>query len=86
MRYISHLDLIRLFMRALRRAGIPLYFTKGFSPHPRLIIKRALKVGAESENEEAEIILAHRLSARVFKDRLNRQLPQGIRITEAGIL
>ena len=82
MRYISHLDLIRLLMRAARRADMPLYFTKGFSPHPKLSIKRALKLGLESEHEEAEILLTRKMNLKSFQNRLNKQLPEGIRIKE----
>lgn len=80
MRYISHLDLMRLFMRALRRADLPLKMTQGFSPHPKFSIKRALKLGLESDNEEASIILKERISLEEFKEGLQRQLPKGIEI------
>ena len=80
MKYISHLDLMRLFMRALRRAELPLKITEGFSPHPKLSIKRALKLGVESDNEEAAIVLTEQISSEDFKDRLQKQLPLGIEI------
>jgi radical SAM-linked protein len=80
MKYISHLDLMRLFMRAFRRADIPVKITEGFNPHPKLSIKRALKLGIESENEEATIILKEEISPEEFKDKLERQLPKGIEI------
>ena len=80
MKYISHLDLMRLFMRALRRAELPLKITEGFSPHPKLSIKRALKLGVESENEEASIMLTEQINLKEFKDRLQQQLPEGIEI------
>jgi len=83
MKYISHLDLMRLFMRALRRADFPLKMSEGFSPHPKLSIKRALKLGLESDNEEAAIVLTQELSPSEFKDRLQQQLPQGIEIKDA---
>lgn len=86
MRYISHLDLMRLVMRAARRADLPLYFSQGFSPRPKLAIKRALKLGLESENEEAQIILTRKINPKAFQNRLNRQLPQGIRIKQTDIL
>jgi radical SAM-linked protein len=86
MRYISHLDLMRVLMRAARRAGLPLYFTQGFSPHPKLILKRALKLGLESDVEEGQIILMRPINHRIFQNRLNEQLPEGIRIKEASIL
>lgn len=82
MRYISHLDLMRLFMRALRRAGLPIKLSEGFSPHPKLSIKRALKLGVESENEEASILLKEEIKSDEFKNRLQRQLPEGIEIKD----
>lgn len=83
MKYISHLDLMRLFMRALRRADLPIKITEGFSPHPKLSLKRALKLGLESDNEEATIILKEQISIQDFKDRLQKQLPEGIMIKHA---
>jgi radical SAM-linked protein len=80
MRYISHLDLMRLLMRAMRRADFPLKMTEGFSPHPKLSIRRALKLGLESDHEEATIVLKEPIGPQDFKERLQRQLPQGIQI------
>jgi radical SAM-linked protein len=85
MKYISHLDLMRLFMRGFRRAGFPLKMSEGFSPHPKLSIKRALKLGLESENEEASVILKEQIDPQEFKERLQEQLPEGIIIREAFI-
>lgn len=78
MRFISHLDLMRLFMRAMRRADLPLKISEGFNPHPRLSIKRALKLGLESEREEASIVLKGFVKLQDFKERVERQLPEGI--------
>jgi len=83
MRYISHLDLVRLLMRAARRANMPLYFTKGFSPHPKLRIEKALKLGVESENEKAQLVLTKRVFAPLFVYLMNRKLPSGVRIKKA---
>ena len=81
MRFISHLDLMRLFTRALRRAELPLKISEGFSPHPRLSIKRALKLGVESEHEEAMIVLTRPVMLEEFQRVLQPQLPEGITIT-----
>lgn len=54
-KYISHLDLGRTFMRALRRAGVPLWYSEGFSPHPKLNFALPLSVGAESECELLDV-------------------------------
>lgn len=83
MKYISHLDLMRLFMRSMRRAGLPLKISEGFNPHPRLSIARALKLGVESGHEEASVVLREFIKPQDFKDRLQLQLPQGITIKEA---
>ena len=81
MRFISHLDLMRLFTRAARRAGLPLFISRGFNPHPKIRIKRALKLGIESNREEAEIVLTGKISGEEFCRRVNEQLPGGIKTT-----
>lgn len=80
MRYISHLDLMRLFARAARRADFKLYLTKGFNPHPVIRIKKALKLGLTGKNQEAEFILTEHLDPDEFKRRLSEQVPEGIEI------
>jgi radical SAM-linked protein len=80
LRYISHLDLMRLFARAMRRAGLPLKMTEGFSPHPKFSIKRALKLGVESDSEEASVVLKELIRLDDFRGRLQAQLPDGIEI------
>jgi len=82
-RYISHLDMMRLLMRAARRAGMPLYFSKGFSPHPKLKIQRALKLGVESDCEKAQLVLTKRIIPTFFVYFMNRKLPVGLRINKA---
>jgi len=85
MKFISHLDLMRLLTRALRRADIPVRITQGFNPHPKLSLPRALKLGAESDHEEARIALRWPLEPKEFLDKLNRVLPQGIRLVSASL-
>jgi radical SAM-linked protein len=82
MKFISHLDLMRLFTRALRRAELPVKITEGFSPHPKISLKRALKLGVESENEEATFTLKEPVTPGDFMRRLQEQLPEGISIKE----
>lgn len=86
MKYISHLDLMRLFHRASRRAGIPLVLSQGFSPRPKISFKRALKLGVESEAEEATFQLAAVIPAENFRDRLQAQLPEGITIKNIEVM
>jgi len=83
MRFISHLDLMRLLTRALRRAALPLKMTEGFSPHPKLSLTRALKLGVESDHEEARIVLKEPVVVKDFVSRLQPQLPDGITLIHA---
>ena len=77
------MDLMRLFQRALRRANLPIFITNGFNPHPKFSIKRALKLGVESEYEEAVFYLQKMVLPEEFKKRLNEQLPEGVKIKDA---
>jgi radical SAM-linked protein len=85
MKFISHLDLLRLFARAFRRADIPLKMTEGFSPHPKISIAKALKLGVESEQEEAQILLREMMPAERFIAAARKELPVGIEIRQAQI-
>jgi radical SAM-linked protein len=77
---------MRLFMRALRRADFALKYTCGFNPHPKFSIKRALKLGIESDNEEASIVLKEYVKPQDFKEKLQKQLPEGIFIKEVTLI
>lgn len=80
LRYISHLDLLRLFQRVIRRADIPVVFSRGFHPIPKIKFERALKLGMESEDEKMYIKLTLPITCEELILRLNAQLPQGIKI------
>jgi len=82
MRFISHLDLMRLFQRAARRTGLGVLFTQGFSPRLKMSVARALKLGLESREEEAVFYADIRTSADEFLRRMNEQLPEGVRILQ----
>ena len=85
MRYISHLDLMRLLTRAFRRADLPLKLTEGFSPHPKLSLNRALKLGVESEAEQGSIVFKEFVKLDEVKLRLQQQLPEGISIVSVHL-
>ena len=80
MRFISHLDLVRLFQRACRRAGLPVAVTKGFSPRLKISILKALKLGVESAREEAVFYMEHEVKPEYFIDSINAKLPDGVRV------
>ena len=83
MRFISHLDLMRLFQRALRRANLPVTITQGFSPHLKISVDRALKLGVESLDEVLTVHMSKRYESVLFIKSLNKNLPEGIRITNS---
>jgi radical SAM-linked protein len=81
LKYISHLDTMRLFERACRRADLPLELTQGFNPHPKISITPASKVGEESTGQFADITLRVMIPLRELADRMSRNLPPEVRIT-----
>jgi len=83
MRFVSHLDLVRLFQRASRRASLPVSMTKGFSPRLKINITKALKLGLESEGEEAVFFLDKPVLLPDFIGRINEKLPEGTKVKTA---
>ncbi|MBM7854519.1 radical SAM-linked protein [Desulfohalotomaculum tongense] len=79
-RFISHLDLSRLFERAFRRAGLPMAFSKGFNPHPKMSIAAPLAVGIAGERELLEIELTEEINSGEIARRLNEKLPEGVKV------
>lgn len=82
-KYISHLDIMRLWERALRRAEIPLAYTEGFNPHPRLSLAVPLPLGVTSDSELMDIFVSQPLSPHWFISITRQQLPPGMDILEA---
>ena len=80
MALVSHLDLARLFARAVRRSGIPIAFTGGYHPSPRIIPASALSLGVTSTGEVVDFELTEKMDVVVFQNKLASQLPVGIPI------
>lgn len=83
MRFLSHLELAHLFYRASKRAELPLCFTEGFHPMPRIVFSTAIPVGVESLAELMDIELEGRITPDEVMKRLNQTLPKGIEVIEA---
>ena len=81
--YISHLDMQRLFQRALRRAKLPCAYSNGFNPHVLLSFACALPVGVCSNAEYAEVQLEKFVPPTEVMNRLNAVLPDGVRVLNA---
>ncbi|MDP3181209.1 MAG: TIGR03960 family B12-binding radical SAM protein [Desulfobaccales bacterium] len=82
-RWLSHLEWVSAFYRSLRRSGLPLAFTDGHHPLPRLSLHGALPVGVESLVETLDIELTESLGTCALVETLNRTLPAGFRILNA---
>lgn len=81
-KYISHLDVIRLWQRALTRAGIDLAYSEGFNPHPRLSLAAPLALGVTSEAELMDVGISRYISPHSFEALAGQQLPPGIEIIQ----
>ena len=82
-KFVSHLDMQRLFQRAVRRAELPLAYSKGFNPHPLLSFATAISVGFTSGGEYFDVILSEPVSPEEFTERVNAVLPEGVLISSA---
>jgi radical SAM-linked protein len=81
-KYISHLDLMRLWVRALRRADIPMLYTQGFNPRPKISIAFPLAVGITGEREVMDVVLAPSMAPKDFASSVSSQLPAGATLLE----
>lgn len=82
LRWLGHLDVARTFGRAVRRAGLPVVYSKGFSPSAAISFPDALPVGAEAQNELCLMELEHPVSAETVTDMLAPQMPEGLEIVK----
>lgn len=80
MRYTSHLDLHRTWERTIRRAGLPLAYTQGFRPHPRINLASALPLGFTSLDEVVDIWLETELPLEQLNFQLAKSLPPGLQV------
>ncbi len=82
LRFTSHRDIARAFERALRRAQVPMAYSAGFSPHPKISWVGAAPTGVASEAEYVEIALAERVDPERLRRGLDESLPVGIDVEE----
>lgn len=82
-KFISHLDTLRTIHRAIRRAGIPVTYSKGFNPHASISVAAPLSLGLGSVAEYVDIDLDEFVELETIKTKLNEALPSGMRILDA---
>ena len=80
MALVGHLDLLRLFDRVVRRADLPISFTGGFHPNPRISVANALPLGVTSTGEIADFELTESIDLEIFRAKLAATLPENIPI------
>jgi len=81
-KFISHLDLMRTIQRIIKRANLPIDYSRGFNPHQDLSIAQPLSVGTYSSGEYMDMGLREELDCEELKNRLNSNCPKGIEILE----
>ncbi len=83
LRYLSHLEIVRAMLRALRRAEIPLSYSGGFHPHPKVSFGPALPVGVEGLNEYFDMEAYPPLDISSIPEKINPVMPEGLKIIKA---
>ena len=83
-KFISHLDLMKVFERAIRRSNLPIAYSMGFNPHPGMVFGLPLSVGVTSDGEYADFELVQKMKPEQFMEVLNESLPAAIKITAAA--
>lgn len=84
-RFLSHLEVVHAFHRTARRSRLPLAYSEGFHPKPRLSFGPPVPVGTESLGEPLVLVLTEHLGPSDLMDRLNSELPEGLRVIEAAV-
>lgn len=79
-KYITHLDVMRCWERALRRAELPVAYSEGFSPHAQIALAAPLPVGTTSDAELMDVFMAETIAPKTLIQQLSPQLPDGISI------
>jgi radical SAM-linked protein len=85
-RMVAHLEYLGMFQRAVRRAGLPIRYSGGFHPKPKISYLEALPMGVASEAELIDLELIKEIPVDLLKVDLNVQLPSGFKITEGRII
>jgi|LSQX01.1.fsa_nt_gb radical SAM-linked protein len=85
-KYISHLDTLKLFERASRRCGLPVAYTEGFNPRPRFVFGNPLPVGVTSECEFVDIYFDKDMDPDKVVSDLNSVMPKGLRVLAGKVL
>ena len=78
LKLLSHLELMRVWVRAFRRAKVPIAYSQGYNPHPKISFASPLAVGVAGEREYGEIILQEKTITDIMQRRIAEELPEGL--------
>jgi len=84
-KYLGHLEMVNVFLRAIQRAEIPIKFSQGFHPMPKVSFDDPLPIGIESEEEFFYVFAAASVQPETVTERLNEELPEGLRVHQCRI-
>ena len=83
LQYISHLDLVRTMYKIVVRSGLPLWYTEGFIPKPKMVFAAPLSIGTESLCEFLDVRLSERVDESVAKELMNKNMTDEMQVLEA---
>ncbi|MCT4594957.1 MAG: TIGR03936 family radical SAM-associated protein [Anaeromicrobium sp.] len=84
--FTSHLDLMRIIERTLRRARVPISFSQGFNPHAKMSFATALALGVSSDGEYMDMELDEKVDLDNLVKRINKELPEGIEVIQCKFI
>ena len=84
-RFFGHLEMVNLFLRAFRRAGIDVRYTEGFHPKPKVSFSDPLPIGMESEGEVFDIWIPKHMTLDGVSEKVNSELPMGLRVAAVRV-
>ena len=82
LQYISHLDLVRTMNKIIVRAGLPLWYTEGFNPKPKMVFAAPLSIGTESKAEYMDVRLCEYIEPEIVKTRLNENMTDEMQVLD----
>ena len=81
--FVGHLDLMKIFERAARRAGLPLLYSQGYNPRPMLVFALPLSVGTDTTGDYVDIAMSVPVDPEEFTEKMAPELPEGLEIMSA---
>lgn len=85
LQFISHLDLQRVMSRVLARSGVPVWFTQGFNPHPKMVFAMPLPIGVQSYCEYLDIRIDRRITLKEIEERINSQVTDELKVSRVYV-